>query len=154
MGLDVDMYPSGESARRRKRYHCRLSGTQALDRIIRQNKHVIGNACRQRTPNECCHLVIPTKNKLSVQCGTLQAGKSSTRSLMSTRSNQTARSLVSDDIRFNAQHSQEHYILSRHFEGGSDNKDPKTKNRRTFRNIGNSIVNLAWRAKNIDRKKR
>jgi DNA-binding transcriptional ArsR family regulator len=37
-------------------------------------------------------------------------------------------------------------------EGGTDNKDPKTGLRRPFRNIGNFIVDLEWRAKNIDRK--
>jgi hypothetical protein len=46
-----------------------------------------------------------------------------------------------------------HYILSRYLDGGSnDNKDPKTGKRRPFRNIGNSIVDLEFRAKNIDRK--
>jgi hypothetical protein len=35
-----------------------------------------------------------------------------------------------------------HYILSKYFKGGSGR----------FRNIGNAIVDLEWRAKNIDRK--
>ena len=35
-----------------------------------------------------------------------------------------------------------HYIMSRYFEGGADNKDPATGRRRRFRNIGNSIVDL------------
>jgi hypothetical protein len=46
-----------------------------------------------------------------------------------------------------------HYILSRYLDGGAnDNKDPITGARRSFRNIGNGIVDLEWRAKNIDRK--
>src|ERR1043166_7568149 len=45
-----------------------------------------------------------------------------------------------------------HYILSKYMEGGADNIDPVTGQRRPFRNIGNSIVDLEWRAKNIDRK--
>ena len=38
-----------------------------------------------------------------------------------------------------------HYILSKYF------KDPNDETRR-FRNIGNAIVDIEWRAKNIDRK--
>lgn len=45
-----------------------------------------------------------------------------------------------------------HYILSRYMDGGPDNVDPATKQRRPFRNIGNAIVDIEWRAKNIDRK--
>ena len=46
-----------------------------------------------------------------------------------------------------------HYIMSRYMDGGSnDNKDPQSGKRRPFRNIGNAIVDLEWRAKNIDRK--
>jgi len=45
-----------------------------------------------------------------------------------------------------------HYILSRYMDGGADNRDPETGERRPFRNVGNAIVDLEWRAKNIDRK--
>ena len=44
-----------------------------------------------------------------------------------------------------------HYILSRYLEG-TDNIDPLAGKRRQFRNVGNAIVDIEWRAKNIDRK--
>src|SRR4051812_26407159 len=63
---------------------------------------------------------------------------------------------ISDDIEFPMRKTVRqitHYILSRYMNGGSnDNLDPKTGKRRPFRNIGNFIVDLEWRAKNIDRK--
>ena len=62
---------------------------------------------------------------------------------------------ISDDIEWPMRETVKqitHYILSRYMDGGNDNKDPITKLRRPFRNIGNFIVDLEWRAKNIDRK--
>jgi hypothetical protein len=41
-----------------------------------------------------------------------------------------------------------HYIMSRYLEGQLDTQG----RRKPFRNIGNSIVDIEWRAKNIDRK--
>jgi hypothetical protein len=52
---------------------------------------------------------------------------------------------ISGDIEFsmfNTVRQITHYILSKYFKGGSGR----------FRNIGNAIVDLEWRAKNIDRK--
>lgn len=63
---------------------------------------------------------------------------------------------VSEDIEFSMRKTVKqitHYILSRYLDGGAnENKDPLTKKRRPFRNVGNAIVDLEWRAKNIDRK--
>jgi hypothetical protein len=62
---------------------------------------------------------------------------------------------VSDDIPFSMKKTVRqitHYILSRYIDGGADNKDPMTQKRRPFRNIGNAVVDIEWRAKNIDRK--
>ncbi len=62
---------------------------------------------------------------------------------------------ISDDIAFSMRRTVRqvtHYIMSRYLEGGTDNKDPQTGRRRPFRNIVNAIVDLEWRAKNIDRK--
>lgn len=63
---------------------------------------------------------------------------------------------LSDDIEFSMRNTVKqitHYILSKYMDGGSNNnKDSRTGARRPFRNIGNSIVDLEWRAKNIDRK--
>ena len=62
---------------------------------------------------------------------------------------------LSEDIPFSMKGTVKqitHYILSKYLNGGSDNVDPVTKQRRPFRNIGNAIVDLEWRAKNIDRK--
>jgi len=62
---------------------------------------------------------------------------------------------ISDDIEFSMRRTVRqitHYILSRYMDGGKDNKDPLTGKRRPFRNIGNAIVDIEWRAKNIDRK--
>jgi hypothetical protein len=62
---------------------------------------------------------------------------------------------ISEDIEWSMRKTVKtitHYILSRYMEGGTDNKDPLTGRRRPFRNIGNAIVDLEWRAKNIDRK--
>lgn len=53
---------------------------------------------------------------------------------------------ISDDIEFSMRKTVRqitHYILSKYM-------DPNEEGR--FRNIGNSIVNIEWRAKNIDRK--
>lgn len=61
---------------------------------------------------------------------------------------------ISEDIPFSMRQTVRqitHYILSKYMDGGADNKDPLTKQRRPFRNIGNSIVDLECRAKNIDR---
>ena len=61
---------------------------------------------------------------------------------------------ISEDIEFSMRKTVRtitHYILSRYM-NGVDNKDPNTGQRRPFRNIGNAIVDLEWRAKNIDRK--
>jgi len=41
-----------------------------------------------------------------------------------------------------------HYIMSRYMGGQKDEQ----QRRKPFRNIGNSIVDIEWRAKNIDRK--
>lgn len=52
---------------------------------------------------------------------------------------------ISGDIEFSMYQTVRqitHYILSKYFKGGSGR----------FRNIGNAIVDLEWRAKNIDRK--
>lgn len=62
---------------------------------------------------------------------------------------------ISDDIPFEMPKLVKqitHYILSRYTEGGPDNVDPLTRRRRPFDNIGNFIVDLEWRAKNLDRK--
>lgn len=59
---------------------------------------------------------------------------------------------VSEDIEFSMRQTVKqitHYILSKYMGGQID---PKTKARKPFRNIGNAIVDLEWRAKNIDRK--
>lgn len=62
---------------------------------------------------------------------------------------------ISDDIEFSMKRTVRqitHYVLSRYMDGGAnDNKDPLTGKRRGFRNIGNAIVDIEWRAKNIDR---
>jgi hypothetical protein len=63
--------------------------------------------------------------------------------------------LISEDIEFSMHKTVRtitHYILSKYMSGGKDNIDPKTQLRRPFRNIGNAIVDIEWRAKNIDRK--
>ncbi len=62
---------------------------------------------------------------------------------------------LSEDIPFSMRKTVRqitHYILSRYMDGGADNLDPVSKQRRPFRNIGNFIVDLETRAKNIDRK--
>lgn len=63
---------------------------------------------------------------------------------------------ISDDIEFSMRKTVRkitHYILSRYMDGGAnENKDPLTGKRRPFRNVGNAIVDIEWRAKNIDRK--
>ena len=59
---------------------------------------------------------------------------------------------ISDDIYFSMHGTVKqitHYILSKYVGGQIDKV---TKHRKPFRNIGNSIVDLEWRAKNIDRK--
>lgn len=58
---------------------------------------------------------------------------------------------ISDDIEFSMRQTVKqitHYILSRYM---STQKDEQGR-RKPFRNIGNAIVDLEWRAKNIDRK--
>jgi hypothetical protein len=60
---------------------------------------------------------------------------------------------IADDIDFanKALVSQiTHYILSKYTDGRPNNED-EIGRRRPFRNIGNAIVDLEWRAKNIDR---
>src|SRR4051812_37453479 len=59
---------------------------------------------------------------------------------------------ISDDIEFSMHTTVKqitHYILSKYLGGQID---PKTGARKPFRNIGNAIVDLEWRSKNIDRK--
>lgn len=59
---------------------------------------------------------------------------------------------ISDDIEFSMHRTVRqitHYILSKYMGGQIDKK---TGLRKPFRNIGNFIVDLEWRAKNIDRK--
>src|SRR4051812_43195154 len=59
---------------------------------------------------------------------------------------------ISDDIEFSMRTTVRtitHYILSKYMGGQTD---MQTKRRKPFRNIGNAIVDLEWRAKNIDRK--
>jgi len=61
---------------------------------------------------------------------------------------------LSEDIQFSMRNTVKqitHYILSRYMDGGENNIDPASGLRRPFRNIGNGIVDLEWRAKNIDR---
>lgn len=58
---------------------------------------------------------------------------------------------ISDDIEFSMRQTVKqitHYILSRYTFGQNDEQG----RRKPFRNIGNAIVDLEWRAKNIDRK--
>jgi hypothetical protein len=59
---------------------------------------------------------------------------------------------ISGDIEFSMHKTVRqitHYILSRYMDGQNDKN---TNLRKPFRNIGNAIVDLEWRAKNIDRK--
>jgi hypothetical protein len=59
---------------------------------------------------------------------------------------------ISDDIEFSMRTNVRtitHYILSKYMGGQTDKQ---TGRRKPFRNIGNAIVDLEWRAKNIDRK--
>jgi hypothetical protein len=58
---------------------------------------------------------------------------------------------INDDIEFSMRNTCKqitHYILSRYMGKLTD----EIGRRRPFRNIGNAIVDLKWRAKNIDRK--
>jgi hypothetical protein len=58
---------------------------------------------------------------------------------------------ISDDIEFSMRYTVRQitrYILSRYMGGQIDKV---TRKRKPFRNIGNAIVDLEWRAKNIDR---
>src|SRR3978361_829314 len=58
---------------------------------------------------------------------------------------------ISEDIEFSMRQTVRqitHYIMSKYMGGQSDEQG----RRKPFRNIGNAIVDLEWRAKNIDRK--
>src|SRR6201747_1103462 len=58
---------------------------------------------------------------------------------------------ISDDIDFSMRQTVRqitHYIMSKYMGGQLDAQ----LRRKPFRNIGNAIVDLEWRAKNIDRK--
>src|SRR5450631_558196 len=58
---------------------------------------------------------------------------------------------ISEDIEFSMRHTVRqitHYIMSKYMGGQNDEQG----RRKPFRNIGNAIVDLEWRAKNIDRK--
>lgn len=58
---------------------------------------------------------------------------------------------ISDDIEFSMRQTVKqitHYIMSRYLSSQQDEQG----RRKPFRNIGNSIVDIEWRAKNIDRK--
>ena len=58
---------------------------------------------------------------------------------------------ISEDIEFSMRHTVRqitHYIMSKYMGGQLDEQE----RRKPFRNIGNAIVDLEWRAKNIDRK--
>lgn len=58
---------------------------------------------------------------------------------------------ISGDIPFSIKETVRqitHYIMSKYIGGQKDEQD----RRKPFRNIGNAIVDLEWRAKNIDRK--
>lgn len=60
---------------------------------------------------------------------------------------------IAEDIQYSVRRRVKqitHYILSRYDDGRPDNKDAINR-RRPFQNIGNAIVDLEWRAKNIDR---
>lgn len=62
---------------------------------------------------------------------------------------------ISDDIEFSMRQTVKqitHYILSRYTTGQYEVMPDGTKRRKPFRNIGNAIVDIEWRAKNIDRK--
>jgi hypothetical protein len=58
---------------------------------------------------------------------------------------------ISEDIQFSMRQTVRqitHYIMSKYMGGQNDGQG----RRKPFRNIGNAIVDLEWRAKNIDRK--
>ena len=58
---------------------------------------------------------------------------------------------ISEDIEFSMRETVRqitHYIMSKYMGGQLDEQG----RRKPFRNIGNAIVDLEWRAKNIDRK--
>jgi hypothetical protein len=58
---------------------------------------------------------------------------------------------ISEDIEFSMRQTVRqitHYIMSKYMGGQNDQQG----RRKPFRNIGNAIVDLEWRAKNIDRK--
>ncbi|ERR1700760_1102851 len=54
---------------------------------------------------------------------------------------------ISEDIEFSMRQIT-HYIMSKYMDGQNDEQG----RRKPFRNIGNAITDLEWRAKNIDRK--
>jgi hypothetical protein len=61
---------------------------------------------------------------------------------------------ISDDIEFSMRQTVKritHYVLSKYMGGQYDVLLDGTKRRKPFRNIGDAIVDLEWRAKNIDR---